>query len=141
MILSIHTYSLSSLFYAAGLMSTPLLVSLALPDRLERDAKQLYLRSFAGPHFGEPRASGAQNNMAWHFDAKSVTVVVATLEKNIEELTTAERLELVDDLVDRLDDRVPRSGLLRGLVDTAGKCGASAAEVEELDGYARAAGM
>jgi len=140
MIQSIRTHQLSRLIYAAGLTPTSHLISLALPGRLIEAAKVHYLRTIGGPRFTAPRA-GVEGKFAWHFDALGKTVTVATLDSNVETMSAESRLALVDELMDRLDDRMPRAGILREVVVIAEKRGASLAEVDELKAYARAAGL
>ena len=141
MIRSICTYKLGDLFYAAGFSPTPLLQSLILPDDLVRDAKALYLRALMGPHFKAPPASGRHGATSWSFDSAHRSVKILTLAKDMGELTAGEQLDLVDKLMDQLEDRVARSGMLRELVKVAERSGVAAPELAELTEYARAAGM
>ncbi|WP_077003204.1 hypothetical protein [Variovorax sp. KK3] len=78
-------------------------------------------------------------NFAWHFDTLGETVTVATLDSNVETMSAEECLALVDELIDRLDDRMLRAWIVREVVAIAEKRGASAAEADELKAYARAA--
>ncbi|MDM0068377.1 hypothetical protein [Variovorax sp. J31P207] len=141
MIQSISTHSLSSLFYAPALTPTPLLESLALPERLTKLARIMFVESIGGPRWKSTPGSGAQGNRAWYFDAGRSSVVVTKLAKNIGDLGADEHIALVDALIDEVHDREVRAAILRDVVSIVETAGASPSEFAELTAYARAAGM
>ncbi len=136
--LSLSTYNIQDLFFAAGLQPTPALLDLALPDVLVGACKVHFARS-AGAKFKAPPPAGAEGDAVWYIDERALTVLVGRLDQHLSTFNYQQAEDTLDEIRAQVADQEVRALMLRAFVEAvAFIAGLTGQEVEALTGYANA---